>query len=64
MMPLWEAPEAWLQLLVDREDMIRYDLKRYLVGLMSVNRAMCGAVLRCMDRRRLAIKVWCTSSHQ
>jgi hypothetical protein len=59
MMPLWEAPEAWLRLLVNQDDFIAD-----LVNFVSVNWAMCEAALRCMDRRRLAIKVWCTSSHQ
>ena len=61
MMPLWEAPEAWLRLLVNHwQNLGSHDL----VNLMSVNWAMCEAALRCMDRRRLVIKVWRTSSHQ
>jgi hypothetical protein len=51
-MRLWEAPESWLQLLVNRED-FQTDLPK----LMPVNWAMCEVVLRCMDRRRLVIKV-------
>jgi hypothetical protein len=52
MMPLWQAPEAWLQLLVNREE-FGADLPK----LMSVSWAMCEAVLRCMDSWRLVIQV-------
>jgi hypothetical protein len=55
-MPLWEAPEAWLQLLVNREDFIT-DLPK----LMSVNWSMCEATLRSTNRWRLVIKV-CASA--
>jgi hypothetical protein len=57
MMPLWDAPEAWLRLLVNQEDLNFYEQARYLTKLMSVNWAMCGAVLRCMSMRRLVLKV-------
>jgi hypothetical protein len=51
-MPLWEAPESWLRLLVNRDDLIIF-----LPEIMSANWAMCEVVLRCMDRRRLVMKV-------
>jgi hypothetical protein len=57
-MPLWQAPEAWLQLLVNREHFRDgWYMVRGVTNLMSANRAMCEAVLRCMDRWRLAIQV-------
>jgi hypothetical protein len=51
-MPLWQTPEAWLQLLVNQED-----FGNALPRLMSVNWAMCEAVLRCMDKWRLRMHV-------
>ncbi len=49
MMPLWQAPEAWLQLLVNREE-FGADLPKLM------------AVLRCMDRWRLVIQVCMVNS--
>jgi hypothetical protein len=51
-MPLWEAPEAWLRLLVNGDDLM-LDLPE----IMSANWAMCEATLRSMTRWRLWLKV-------
>ncbi len=51
-LPLWKAPAAWLQPLVNRES-----FKTDLPNLMAANWAMCEAVLRCMGRWRLTVKV-------
>ncbi len=53
-MPLWDAPQTWLQLLVNDEELL--DL-RSLQRLMSASWAMCRAVLRCMQRWRLRVLV-------
>jgi hypothetical protein len=53
-MPLWEAPDAWLQLLFNNPLLLN---QFALQTLMSVSWAMCRAVLRCMRRWRLTITV-------
>jgi hypothetical protein len=54
MMPLAEAPEPWLQLLVNHTELL--DVMS-LQSLMSASWAMCRAVLRCMQRWRLEVPV-------
>jgi hypothetical protein len=48
------APEAWLQLLVNNKDLL--DVKS-LQNLMCASWSVCRAVLRCMQRWRLAVMV-------
>ncbi len=59
MMPLAEAPEPWLQLLVNNRDLL--DVKS-LQKLMSASWANCKSVLRCMRRWRLRVPVRATFS--
>jgi hypothetical protein len=51
--PVWEAPQAWLQQLVDQELLEVKDLH----NLMRVNWPMCKAVLRCTQWLRFTMKV-------
>jgi hypothetical protein len=51
-MPLAEAPEVWLQLLLNDKELL--DIKS-LQSLMCANVEVCKAVLRCMRRWRLQI---------
>ncbi len=53
-MPLAEAPEPWLQLLVNNDELL--DMQS-LQSWMSTNWAICRAVLRCMQRWRLGVPV-------
>jgi hypothetical protein len=52
-MPLAEAPEPWLQLLVNNEELL--DVKSLQI-LMSASWAMCKTVLRCMQRWWLIVQ--------
>jgi hypothetical protein len=51
-LPLWQAPRAWLRLLVnltlEPDD---------LAALTATSQAMCDAVLRCLDSWRLRVLV-------
>ncbi len=53
-MPLAEAPEPWLQLLVNNEELLD---EKSTQNLMCASWAMCTAVLRCMQEWRLVVPV-------
>jgi hypothetical protein len=53
-MPLAHAPEPWLQLLVNDEDLLG---EKSLQNLMCASWAICRVVLRCMRRWWLKVPV-------
>jgi hypothetical protein len=53
-LPFWNAPEPWLQLLVNDKSLLD---KKSLQCLMSTSWSVCKAVLRCMQRWRLRVLV-------
>jgi hypothetical protein len=53
-LPLWEAPDPWLQQLVTNTSLAPGDLS----SLMATSHAMCDAVMRCLDQHwRLRLEV-------
>jgi hypothetical protein len=53
-LPFWNAPEPWLQLLVNDKSLLD---EKSLQCLMSTSWSVCKAVLRCMRQWRLALRV-------